>query len=163
VAQTGGTFYYHRHKHGSVAYQMANGMAGALIVEGGKPPGNVRDLESILEIAQARERIFVLQQLILRKDERGVGRVDPNDVYTETPSPDAYQVTTVNGAVLPTYFMRPKEVERWRFIHAGREEPIDLQWRDAKSWPVRTIPFYEIASAPSLLRPCRTRLGGGTS
>src|SRR5258708_39789220 len=32
-----GTFWYHPHKHGSVAYQMANGMAGALIVEGGPP------------------------------------------------------------------------------------------------------------------------------
>jgi FtsP/CotA-like multicopper oxidase with cupredoxin domain/peroxiredoxin len=140
-----GTFWYHPHKHGSVAYQMANGMAGALIVEGGGESGNVRDLESIPEVARAEERVFVLQQLILRRDEHGVGRVDPNDVYTETPSPDAYQATTVNGVVLPTYFMCPKEVQRWRFIHAGREEPIELQWRDAKSWPVRTIPFYEIA------------------
>ncbi|HLJ92299.1 MAG TPA: multicopper oxidase domain-containing protein [Gemmataceae bacterium] len=140
-----GTFWYHPHKHGSVAYQMANGMAGALIVEGRDPSGTVRDLDSIPEIARAREQIFVLQQLILRRDEDGLGRVDPNDVYTETPSPRAYQATTVNGVVLPTYSMHPKEVQRWRFIHAGREEPIVLQWRNAKNWPVRTMPFYEIA------------------
>src|SRR5262249_55903219 len=40
-----GTFWYHPHKHGSVAYQLANGLAGALIVEGGSPPGAPRDLE----------------------------------------------------------------------------------------------------------------------
>src|SRR5262249_47264204 len=31
-----GTFWYHSHKHGSVGYQLASGMAGALIVEGGQ-------------------------------------------------------------------------------------------------------------------------------
>jgi hypothetical protein len=29
-----GTFWYHPHKHGSVGYQLSNGLAGALIVEG---------------------------------------------------------------------------------------------------------------------------------
>src|SRR5487761_1656632 len=29
-----GTFWYHPHKHGSVAYQLSNGLAGPLIVEG---------------------------------------------------------------------------------------------------------------------------------
>src|SRR5436190_23993 len=136
------------HTHGSVAYQMANGMAGALIVEGRSPSGNVRDLEEVPEIAPAKERIFVLQQLILRKDEHGVGRVDPNDVYTETPSPDAYQVTTINGVVLPTYYMQPSEVQRWRCIHAGREEPIVLRWRHHRDQPMRakSIVLHQIVA-----------------
>src|SRR5438132_13751370 len=36
-----GTFWYHPHKHGSVAYPLANGMAGAPIVEGGDPDGRL--------------------------------------------------------------------------------------------------------------------------
>ncbi len=141
-----GTFWYHPHKHGSVAYQLANGMAGALIVDGGGSSRKVRDLEDIPEIAQAKERVLVLQQLILRKDKHGVGRVDPNDVYSDPPSPDAYQVTAINGMVMPTYYMQPKEVQRWRIIHAGREEPVELQWSDAKNQLVRNIHFREIAT-----------------
>jgi FtsP/CotA-like multicopper oxidase with cupredoxin domain/peroxiredoxin len=140
-----GTFWYHPHKHGSVAYQIANGMAGALIVAGDGHHGKGRDLEDIPEIAGARERVCVLQQLILRKDRDGIGRVDPNDVYPETPRPDAYQATAINGVVMPTYTMQPGEVQRWRFIHGGREEPIELQWRNEKQAPVRTMPFREIA------------------
>ena len=43
-----GTFWYHPHKHGSVAYQWSNGVAGALIVERpknlkkDKPAGDVK-------------------------------------------------------------------------------------------------------------------------
>jgi FtsP/CotA-like multicopper oxidase with cupredoxin domain/peroxiredoxin len=138
-----GTFWYHPHKHGAVAYQMANGMAGALIVEGG-PAGAVPALDDIPEIARAQERVFVLQQFILRRDQHGVGRVDPNDLYG-APDPSAYSVTAVNGAVMPTYHMRPKEVQRWRFIHAGRDEPIHLHWRTAGGMRILNFPFHEIA------------------
>lgn len=139
-----GTFWYHPHKHGSVAYQIGNGLAGALIVEGdsGDP---ARNLDAIPEIARAQERVFVFQQFVFQRDRDGTGRVDPNDVYTVPPSPDSYQATVINGVVVPTYVMQPGEVQRWRFIHAGREEPLDLQWRDALNRPMRRMPFYEIA------------------
>ncbi len=139
-----GTFWYHPHKHGSVAYQMANGMAGALIVEGDGASGKVRDLEAIPEIATAKERIMVLQQLTLQQ-EHGVGWVDPNDVYQEPPNPSAYCPTAINGVVMPTFTMHPKEVERWRFIHAGREGPLQLCWYNKRGGRLRNIPFYEIA------------------
>jgi FtsP/CotA-like multicopper oxidase with cupredoxin domain/peroxiredoxin len=138
-----GTFWYHPHKHGSVAYQMANGMAGALIVEGDGAVGKVQDLEAIPEIARAKERILVLQQLTLQQED-GVGWVDPNDVYQEPPNPSAYWATAINGVVLPTFTMHPKEVQRWRFIHAGREGPLLLCWYSERG-RLLTIPFYEIA------------------
>src|SRR5207244_2048671 len=119
-------------------------MAEALIVEGGGAAGKVRGLDDLPEIAAAKERILVFQQLILRRDEAGVGRVDPEDLYADPPPPGAYLATTINGVVMPIYHMQPKEVQRWRFIHAGREEPLELQWRDEKDWLVR-IPFREIA------------------
>ena len=125
-----GTFWYHPHMHGSVAFQIANGMAGALIVEGNSQ-GTVRDLDDVPEIAKAKERILVLQQLTLQRDKEGVGYVDPNDVYG-LPDPKAYRVTAINGVVMPTYHMRPKEVQRWRIIHAGREEEsLQLLWHKA--------------------------------
>lgn len=47
--------YDHAHKHGSVAPQVSSGMSGAIIVSGG--------LDSVKEIAAAKERVFVLQQI----------------------------------------------------------------------------------------------------
>lgn len=140
-----GTFWYHPHKHGAVAYQIANGMAGALIVEGGGSDGKVRDLEDVPEIARAKERILVLQQFALERDKQGVGWVDPNDLYSEPPNPNAYQATAINGVVMPTYYMHPKEVQRWRFIHAGQEGAIPLCWFSDKGQMLKTLPFHEVA------------------
>ena len=123
---------------------MANGMAGALIVEGDGTAGKVQDLEAIPEIAAARERILVLQQLTLQQ-ENGVGWVDPNDVYQEPPNPSAYWPTAINGVVMPTFTMHPKEVERWRVIHAGREGPLLLCWCNERGGLLENLPFYEIA------------------
>jgi hypothetical protein len=139
-----GTFWYHPHKHGSVAYQMANGMAGALIVEGDGTSGPVQDLEAIPGIAGARERILVFQQLTLQQ-EHGVGWVDPNDVYREPPNPDAYAPTLINGVLMPTFTIHPREVQRWRFIHAGTEAPILLYWYNEQGLRIRKIPIYVIA------------------
>ncbi len=127
-----GTFWYHPHRHGSVAYQIANGLAGALIVEG-ESSGKVKTLDSIPEIANAKERICVLQQFTFQIDKDGVGWVDPNDIYGN-PDEKAYKKTAINGVVMPTYEIQPSEVQRWRFIHAGKEEgQIQLLWhKDGK-------------------------------
>ena len=116
-----GTFWYHPHKHGSVAYQMANGMAGALIVEGDGTAGKVRDLDSIPEIAGARERILVLQQLTCARTNMGsAGSIRTTFIRSRRTRKPIWP-TAVNGVVMPTFTMHPKEVQRWRFIHAGRE------------------------------------------
>src|SRR5690606_23514295 len=54
--QSPGTHWYHPHKHGSVALQVINGMAGAFIVEGG-------GLDSLTKANNIRERVFVVQQI----------------------------------------------------------------------------------------------------
>ncbi len=51
-----GTFWYHPHRHGSTAGDVASGMSGALIVEG-------KGLDTVREIKAARERIMVLNQI----------------------------------------------------------------------------------------------------
>jgi len=50
-----GTHWYHAHKHGAVAMQMATGMAGALIIEGG--------IDDLAELKNANEEVMVFQQL----------------------------------------------------------------------------------------------------
>jgi FtsP/CotA-like multicopper oxidase with cupredoxin domain/peroxiredoxin len=111
-----GTFWYHPHRHGSVALQASSGMAGALIIDGG--------LDEVPEIKQAQERIFVLQQIPF--DDRG--RVDNlATLYDGHPTKHWHQsgrFTTINGVALPVITLRPGEVQRWRFVHAGIHEPL---------------------------------------
>lgn len=56
-----GTCWYHPYHHGSADVQMSSGMAGALILEG--------DIADVAEIAAARERVLVLNEVIF--DARG--------------------------------------------------------------------------------------------
>lgn len=69
-----GTFWYHPHRHGSTAVQVASGAAGLLVVRGNRPyteptPQNPRpmaDIDTILRDARGvpmPERRFVFQQI----------------------------------------------------------------------------------------------------
>lgn len=120
-----GTFWYHAHKHGSTALQLASGMSGALIVNGG--------LDDAPVIRDAVEKIMVLQQFTYKEDGDGYAFVDPDLVYSGT----GPIVEAINGVVTPTVVMRPGEVQRWRIIHAGTTEVINLD--------IEGVNFHEIA------------------
>jgi len=113
-----GTFWYHAHKHGSVAIQLASGMQGALIVEG--------DLDDVPEIAAAAEQILVFQQIPY--DESAVGVVEDFDASF---GPGTWQTlgrfTTINGQVTPVIRMAPGELQRWRMVHGGVRESLRLK------------------------------------
>jgi FtsP/CotA-like multicopper oxidase with cupredoxin domain/peroxiredoxin len=114
-----GTFFYHPHKHGSVALQMSSGMSGALIVEGG--------LDEVPEIKQARERIFLFHQIPFDDE----GRVEKlTNLYDGHPTKHWHasgRFTTINGVALPVLALRPGEVQRWRFIHSGIHESLTVR------------------------------------
>jgi FtsP/CotA-like multicopper oxidase with cupredoxin domain len=121
-----GTFWYHPHKHGSVALQVTSGMAGGLIVEGG--------LDEVLAIKAARERIMVFQQLQFRPDPGQVVSPQPTDIYRgdvppgEPPvgSGNLVPLTLINGQLHPVIRVAPGSVERWRLIHGGIDSAINL-------------------------------------
>lgn len=119
-----GTFWYHAHNHGSVAYQLANGMAGALIVLGSHHPDS-NDLESLPEIQAANQikhptdstkdveygRVMLLQQLVFTqttlttKGQDGVVRprwiVDPADVNDRKIAPNEKNVGRIAEGIPP--------------------------------------------------------------
>lgn len=114
-----GTQWYHPHWHGSTAVQVANGMAGALIVEDDPstlPPG----LKGI------KEQIFVFQQ------------INTDDAYSTQPAPakltkrgklrnDDSIPILINGQNQPKLTMQPGEVQRWRLIDAdGSRHQLNL-------------------------------------
>jgi FtsP/CotA-like multicopper oxidase with cupredoxin domain/peroxiredoxin len=153
-----GTFWYHPHKHGSVAYQLSNGLAGALIVEGDKNT----DLDQIPEIKAAREKIMVLQLYTYRTDNFGTGRIDAvgfegnGGIYNVMPNSVSCddipvvgsvtgQVAAINGQIVPIIRMLPCEVQRWRIIHGSWDELKALTFADTNGVNTTDIQFREIA------------------
>lgn len=113
-----GTFWYHAHVHGSTGVQVSSGMAGALIIEGGKDANG--GLDSVPEIQAAEQKVFVLQQVHFGPDGKieNFAQAIPDTIWSRN--------ITVNGVFVPTIRMRPGEVQRWRFIHAGVQENMAL-------------------------------------
>jgi FtsP/CotA-like multicopper oxidase with cupredoxin domain len=98
--QSPGTHWYHPHKHGSVAIQVANGMAGAFIVE-----DTTTGLDSIVRALQMREHLIAIQQVAERIGLLGhQGELDHSPVLA-------------NGQYQPTIYMAPGEVQRWRIVN----------------------------------------------
>jgi FtsP/CotA-like multicopper oxidase with cupredoxin domain len=116
-----GTFWYHAHKHGSVAAHLASGMAGMLIIEG-------TQLDGVEAIKKAAQKVFVFQQIPYVFDaEIGAGVVERKYVDRMF-SPNTWDAsghfTTINGQILPVLKIKPGEVQRWRFVHGGLRESI---------------------------------------
>ena len=141
-----GTYWYHSHKHGSTAVQVASGMAGPLIIRG--------DIDALPPIRAATERIFFFQELLYMR-----GIPDPENPGgtingLELPGAEVPFVpgqaealglrVSVNGEFEPLFSMRPGDVQRWRFIHAGVHDPIKVRLVSAAD-PQRVIPQYQIA------------------
>jgi FtsP/CotA-like multicopper oxidase with cupredoxin domain len=113
-----GTFWYHAHLHGATAIQVSSGMAGALIVD------SDTGLDAIPEVKASKDQVFVLQQFVF--DENGHSEDFEHIFPGSEPNSDYQRHIMVNGQLFPTIRMRPGEVQRWRFIHAGVQDNINL-------------------------------------
>jgi FtsP/CotA-like multicopper oxidase with cupredoxin domain len=115
MGQSPGTHWYHAHKHGSTALNVANGMTGAFVIEGQYD----EDLRKFYG-KDFRDRVLVIQQLsstpfpLLNPATRG-----PNSV----PKPQL----SVNGRLNPIVKMRPGEVQLWRIINGAFRDAVQLQ------------------------------------
>jgi FtsP/CotA-like multicopper oxidase with cupredoxin domain len=152
-----GTFWYHAHVHGSTTIQVASGMTGALIVEGG--------LDDVPEIAAAKDQLFVLQQApYVKADDADFYEIENYNQF----GPQAWKAgvitdgwrTAINGQTQPSLHLYPGELQRWRFVHAGQREAVDLcllRYEDAKElvkkegvqredFLKKSVPLFEVAA-----------------
>jgi len=95
-----GVFWYHPHRHGTVADQMFGGLYGALIVEGDEVPAS-------------RERVLVLSDISLTSD----GQIAPVSAQEVMMGREG-DLLLVNGLHQPQLSARPGQRERWRVINA---------------------------------------------
>ncbi len=119
--QAPGTHWYHPHKHGSTAVQVANGMAGLFIIDG------PFDAYLNSHIPGLTEKVFVIQQIVDHVIPPPNGNANDSQVNSSRLLPKY-----VNGQVNPTVRMRPGEIQRWRFLNATQHatSQIDLVFED---------------------------------
>lgn len=116
-----GLFWFHPHMHGDVDRQIIGGMSGAIVVEGSD--GLYPFLKNLAE------------RIVLFKH-HPLGRTD----YDE--------LVTVNGAVAPTFQIRPGEAQLWMMGHIGADRFLKVK--------IEGMPFYLIGRDGYFLpRPVR--------
>lgn len=151
-----GTFWYHTHRHGSTALQVSSGMAGALIIRGNRLPTSTQngDIDTLLKPTQNqafKERVLVIQQIQYAcRDALGNIKLNPDNTYRCDPGdvggiegydqfgpgswPASGRYTSINGQVLPNFNgISAGQVERWRIIHGGVRDTINLEFRKLKA------------------------------
>src|SRR5262249_33919268 len=144
-----GTYWFHPHRHGSTALQVASGMAGMLIVRGTRypTPHSSGDVDTLLKYADGnafRERPVLLPQIQyacrdanneIKTDATGLYLCDATDVgMIEDYSPKQFnpgtwrasgRYTSINGEVIPTFDgAQAGRIERWRVVHAGVRDTV---------------------------------------
>lgn len=149
-----GTFWYHPHRHGSTALQVASGMAGTLIVRGNRTPmaGRQGDVDTILKGGDGlafKETVMMFEQIPYAcRDANGAIKTDPKtkqwvcdpgdvgtvDNYGDQFGPPVWgasgRFTLINGQVQPTYGdVKAGRIERWRLVHGGVRDTINLRIR----------------------------------
>ena len=123
MGQSPGTHWYHAHKHGSTAINVANGMTGVFIIEGATYDDKLNEWYG--DGWTQRQPILVMNQLgvtpnLLRS---GPGRTDTGPDFS------------VNGRIQPVLEMKPGEVQLWRIANtAGRSGAIFLGPPPGFSW-----------------------------
>ncbi|MHA7277955.1 multicopper oxidase family protein [Arthrobacter sp. Hz1] len=105
-----GTYWYHPHRHGHVADQVAAGLYGVIVVE---------DPEVI---PVTRERVMVVSDLSLGSS-GNLAKVDQMQQMMGRES----EAVLVNGQVRPRLDAAPGERERWRIVNACPSRYLRLQ------------------------------------
>ena len=154
--QPEGSHWYHPHRHGSASVQIANGLAGALLIEG---PFD-EELNKYYD-PKTGDKVMVIQSV-----------AEEAPLYT-FPGARPGQIL-VNGQIKPRITGRPGEIQRWRFINATMSSrtllnltiPSGLVFRQVAMDGVRFSPInYECqpllnfnANTPAF--PCNPNPGG---
>ena len=130
MGQAPGTHWYHAHKHGSTALNVANGMTGAFIIEGAGYDGVLNDFYNQYRTAD-KETPWTRQQITMVVNQLGG---TPNLVSGAFSSGVA--AFSINGQIVPDVSMYPGEVQMWRIVNSSaisgfylKNFPPGFAWR----------------------------------
>ncbi len=132
--QPPGLYWYHPHPHGLTNWEVGNGMAGAIVVEG--------IAAAVPSVSGLRERVIVLRDIprdpslaaALKPDaaratvsaaDRPAG--DQDDQFETPCGIETTSQTTINGLPAATLGIHPGERQLWRVLNASAHRHFDLQ------------------------------------
>ena len=115
MGQAPGTHWYHAHKHGSTALNVANGMTGVFVIEG-RYDDDLRRFYG----PGFRDQVLMIQQL----SSTPFPLLNPS---TTGPNSVAKPQLSVNGRLNPVVKMRPGEVQLWRIVNGAFRDAVQLQ------------------------------------
>ncbi|HEY1728633.1 MAG TPA: multicopper oxidase family protein [Candidatus Baltobacteraceae bacterium] len=136
--QPPGLYWYHPHAHGLANWELGNGMAGAIVIEG--------IADEVPSLAGLRERVIVLRDI---PRDPSVGAAESKQQLTAGPLPTAQAQThvgmddedyqgdtpcgvdadaqpTINGIPSATLAIAPGERQLWRVLNASGKRHYDL-------------------------------------
>jgi FtsP/CotA-like multicopper oxidase with cupredoxin domain len=114
MGQSPGTHWYHAHKHGSTALNLANGLAGAVIIEG--------EYDDKLKPFHNKEVVLVLQQYAAQVN------------LLRAPGTNTGGLVYVNGQYTPVIEMQPNEVQFWRIVNACHSAAVPIDGPTGVKW-----------------------------
>ena len=117
-----GLFWYHTHPHGESHRQVADGMSGAIVIEGME--------QYAPEVEKLRERVLVLRGRSIERDPHAAALrhavdIPPKGCGGEAAKAD--EIFTVNGELRPSIEIAPGERQFWRIVNASADRYMDLQ------------------------------------
>jgi FtsP/CotA-like multicopper oxidase with cupredoxin domain len=134
--QPPGLYWYHAHLHGLSAWEVGNGLSGAIVVEG--------IANYVPQTAGLRERVIVLrdppvsssfaagEQSILRRTASNAQStstrrpLDGDSTGGNACNPETDMTPTINGARLASIGIKPGETELIRVVNAASHRHYDL-------------------------------------
>jgi FtsP/CotA-like multicopper oxidase with cupredoxin domain len=131
MGQSPGTHWYHAHKHGSTAINVANGMTGVFIIE-----GDYDDKLKLFYGADFKQHVMVINQLGVSPNLYRLPATAAQGGGAGPGSQDKGPNFSVNGRSQPIVDMAPGEVQMWRIANtSGRSGAYfggiapALQWK----------------------------------
>src|SRR5437763_1762994 len=118
MGQAPGTHWYHAHKHGSTALNVANGMVGAFIIEGDYDTA-LRNFYKTNPAWDYQEKVLVIQQLS--------STLNLTNPLGKGPHTLPIPVLSINGRRSPVIKMRPNQVQIWRFVNGANRDAALFQ------------------------------------
>lgn len=131
--QPPGMYWYHAHPHGLSSWEVGNGMAGVIIVEG---IGN-----AVPQTAGLRERVIILgdvpnsstyaagEESVLRRStaaHRGALDADESPLGGNACAPETDATPMINGATMAAIGIKPGETELLRVLNASSHRHFDI-------------------------------------
>jgi len=152
--QPPGTYFFHSHKHGATASQIAGGMVGPLLVR-----DESKGLDRLAREQGWHEQIVLVQQLTLMPDD---GRGDPQGRPVYRMRPDLFYLKDVLGDISAQSSAQPGEAVITLPQYAPCQGAIRIPW-DANADPKASLSSYVFVNGqfqPDMLFPANaaTRL-----